>query len=119
MPTVRARGSDVAIQRLEARGSQEQIEHDIALALAETSNALEPARDSPPRMRMAAGTSPIENVSHERPSDERSVNTANHARALVLPPAPEAASLSFVRVMAIALCLFGLGFLGALVIWSL
>jgi hypothetical protein len=79
------------------------------------------------KSRLAAGTSPIAEViasagvagAHGGSGGavivERNVSAA---RAIALPIAPESSSLAAVRYVTVAVCLFGLGFLGALAIWS-
>jgi len=146
MPTVIARGSDVAIAPLPEAPVEEivrdSIARDIELALAETV-ATTPITDAqaarvpsvtraprdnnhvavrfvptpsapvaPPRARLASGT--------ESPDSDDNVKTnlALPQRAVTLPNAPESASITFVRFATISVCLFGLGFLAALALWS-
>ena len=77
------------------------------------------------KSRLAAGTSPIESEEQIAERDHviaspGAADTRSAAeRAIALPTAPGRPALAAVRYVTLAACLFGLGFLGALTIWSL
>ena len=76
------------------------------------------------KTRLAAGTSPIANESEAlaiklRTAFDAAARPGMPGLAITLPQARASSVLMLVRYLTIAACLFGLGFLGALAIWSL
>jgi len=87
---------------------------DVAVRIAPTPEGPQPT----PKSRVAKGTAyTLDNEKKDAP--QMDVALANHAIALRLPVAPESSAVAFMRFAVIAACLFGLGFLGALALWSL